>query len=264
MEFDARRASGAEQCFSSKDEDGRYRHAYGLRVDDVHHVVCHTFWTDVYQVSCNFLTRALTTDRCAADVGRQRDDPKTQSVQRWMENMQLLHEFQPDTVGAGRASAAVKPGAKTGVLLPFAHRKDVYSEYVKQMHEDIASHPRTAEARDLLADGTGYIASHSHFRNIWKRDFKHVKLRKHSRFAKCDDCVRLRERLRAPTAVNREKDAGHARASVEFQRHLEDMKRERLYYHEKRRTARESSRDVLSIILDGADQGSYGQTSNIQ
>jgi hypothetical protein len=37
------------------------------------------------------------------------------------------------------------------------------------------------------------------------------------------------------------------------------IKTERRYYHQKRKHAKEDPEEVLSIILDGADQGSYGQ-----
>jgi hypothetical protein len=75
------------------------------------------------------------------------------------------------------------------------------------------------------------------------------------RFAKCDDCVYYRTAI-SNVMLRDEKQRQELRA--EFADHLQLVKREREYYHSKRREAVEHPDRVLSLILDGADQGSYG------
>ena len=94
--------------------------------------------------------------------------------------------------------------------------------------------------------------------HTWKHRFKHIKLRKSSRFAKCDTCVALRGFLHDP--AHRHLKDKMKEAKEQLAAHLPDIKTERAYYHEKRRKAVEHPKEYLSIILDGADQGSYGQT----
>jgi hypothetical protein len=264
-----RRAHALLLCGQSqRSDDGRWKHHYAVQVGAARHAVCNAFFVDLFQTSKNILTRSMA----AGLSERGRPEYKAQSVQRWFQAMELLHEYQPDTVGAGRtcdAEPARRP-LRTGVLIPYAHKKSVYEHYLEDMLAD-PGRRLSSEARDLHRDGTGFTARLSTFMEIWKRDFRHIKLRKHSRFAKCDDCVRLRELLRAPTpgdhrkrgrAPGRAKTAGPGQSAAdEFRLHLSDMKAERLYYHEKRRAARDNPQDSLSIILDGADQGSYGQCS---
>jgi hypothetical protein len=253
-----RRAYATSVCISvrSRSDDHelpRFKHVYRLEiVEGELLVVCHGFWTDVFQVANEFLARAMTMPLLHLS---NRADPKSQSVHEWLEQMQVLYEFQPDAVGAGRTSAAdgIAPSKrKTGVMLPFAHKRDVYDEYKDEMGQ---------------GGETASLACSSLFMRIWREQFPHIKLRKHSRFAKCDDCVRLRELLRTPTQEDRRNARRDSKydnpAMTEFRLHLQDIKNERRYYHQKRRHAKEFPEDVLSIILDGADQGSYGQCAAV-
>lgn len=232
------------------------RSVYAVQFKGAQIVVCHQFWTDVFQGHNAFLQRQLEMA-----VQRVREDPKADSVRRWFEAQELLHEFQPDAVGAGRGSKL-----RTGVMIPHARKKDVYAHYLEDQRKD-----------PLVQHSKGSLAGDSHFYQIWKDEYHHVKLRKTTRFAKCDDCVRLRELIRAPVqGDHRRKVRGHAPARgmrkpglqrgpvgiparEEFRLHLDEMKRERHYYHNKRREAREKPWEVLSMIVDGADQGSYGE-----
>jgi hypothetical protein len=109
----------------------------------------------------------------------------------------------------------------------------------------------------LSTDGTVHVASAATFYDVWKKQFNHIKLRKSTRFAKCDKCVELRGFLHDPS--HRHDKTAMASAEAELKAHLLDIKKEREYYHAKRREALSNPREVLSIILDGADQGSYGQ-----
>lgn len=271
MSIEQRRDAGLRGSPHVLLHNGRKQHQYQLFLPDGSAApVCNTFWMDVYQVSKMFVPRL---DQPCAD--RNRTDYKTQSASRWLEEMQKLHEYMPDTVGAGRDDAAVDADPstrRTGVLLSYAHKKDVWEDYVDDMETEREKMSPAAGARDLHQDGTGVVAGKSLFMRVWKTQHRHIKLRKSTRFSKCDDCVRLRGLIAAnPGRPLREQSsvtkAGGKRVvcsnpRTEFQLHLDDIKAERKYYHDKRREAVQNPADVLSIILDGADQGSYGQQNS--
>jgi hypothetical protein len=243
---------------TSTQKDGRWSHSYTLLLKQGKTEVCQKLWTDIYQLDQNFVSR------CAAQpisVPRNRADLKTQSVVRWLEEMQKMHEHMPDTVGAGRDDAAATPSRprQTGILISFARKIDVYAEYVKDMAEERLEMDAACGSRELCMDGTGYLASESLFNMVWKSRFRHIKLRKSSRFSKCDTCVRLRGFLHDP--CHQHDKEGIKSAKEELAEHLNDIKTERAEYHRKRREAVKEPNKYLSIILDGADQGSYGQTT---
>jgi hypothetical protein len=237
-------------------QNERWAHSYTVWLEKLGKVrVCQRFWSDVYQVDPNWHSRRVEKQ---FQETRNRTDFKTQSVVRWLEEMQKMHEHMPDTVGAGRDSAAAASRPRqTGVLISFAHKKDVYNEYVKDMREECSKLSRACGARELHMDGTGYVAGKSVFMQTWKERFKHIKLRKSSRFAKCDTCVELRGFLHDP--AHRHMKDKMKEAGEKLQAHLLDIKTERAEYHRKRREAVKEPNKYLSIILDGADQGSYGQ-----
>ena len=99
------------------------------------------------------------------------------------------------------------------------------------------------------------IASMTTFNMAWRSDDRLRKIicREHLPFAKCDTCIRHRqkaERKRSKDLVDEDRKALRA--------HLEDVKHEKLYYYHNRDVGRNSPTRVLSIITDGADQSKYG------
>jgi len=195
--------------------------------------VCQKFFTDLFQVHGGYLTRVAKK----GSNTRERAEPKAESVRVWFTELEKLSEYQPDTMGSGRLRTDGQP-VRTGVLISYARSRDAYDAYVKSLEPD-PDRPLWQHARKLSAVGaSGMPAGRSTFMNVWKREFKHVKLRKHSRFAKCDTCVHLREMIRAPAKQARGMlSAAHAQRKV---LHLEDIKKEREYYHNKRQHAREN------------------------
>jgi hypothetical protein len=215
--------------------------------------VCQQFWADVYGAGKSFAKSAF-----APAVQRHTDAPVEEVVREWFEEHGKFFEHMPDTVGSGRAAGAAEEAAEgaakapaTGVLLPYPFKKNVYAEFV------------ASQGHKHFVERLGRVAgvSLTSFNRVWQRYYRHFQLRKHMRFAKCDDCVRLRALLndRSQTPAQRTAHQQEHRAHVKF------VRGERSYYHAKRNKAAASAAnnpDTLSIIFDGADQGAYGPSHN--
>jgi len=220
-------------------------------------LVCQKFFTDVFEINSNYLTRARLSSR--PSLGRHKDTLKYDALHAWLEGQATFHEYMPDTVGAGRRDPDVDPSEaggpsiarpKTGVQLPYPNKKEVYEEYKREMLARLDAPVPLGEARPLGP------CSISYFRQAWKKKFKHIHLRKHLRFSRCDQCVELRERF---GRIENHCPIQHKATQKEFREHINHVKAERTYYHTKREEAARENSDTLSLIFDGADQGSYGQ-----
>jgi len=237
---------------------GRSKRQYFLPLPGGNLSVCQSLWDDVYLVSKMFHSRLAK--QVPGGVPRQRLMLKTRSVDEWLSWIQTLHEQMPDTVGAGRDDAkpsVIAPHRQTGVLLAFASKKDVYAAYCDDVGRKMEQPHLSREALRQLFLLLDKPASKSLFMTRWRSHHPHIKLRRSTRFAKCDTCVTLRECIQDRTGRGTVQEVAAAR--VEHSAHLRDIRTERQCYHEKRKEAVERPQDALSIILDGADQGSYGQ-----
>ena len=77
---------------------------------------------------------------------------------------------------------------------------------------------------------------------------KHIKIRRHLRFAKCTTCSNLRKQRRATN------DGKKIKAILkEIRAHYQFVKDERGGYYDRRQRARKEKNDYMSIIIDGAD-----------
>lgn len=222
-------------------------------------VVCQQFFIDVFEINSNFVANARKRSR--PSMGRLKQSPKREALCSWLGGQEKFHEYMPDTVGAGRSrdnpwadpSEACGPSIarRQGVQLPYPNKKELYEEYVRDM--------LAIQAKAVLLPGVLQLPSSpctiNYFRHVWKKDFKNLHLRKHLRFSRCDVCVELRERF---GRLENHCPIRHKATQKEFREHIDFVKEERRYYHEKREAAARVNSDALSIIFDGADQGSYG------
>ena len=99
------------------------------------------------------------------------------------------------------------------------------------------------------------IAALSTFNAIWRSDdhLRKIICREHLPFAKCDTCIRHRqkaERKRTKIMIDEDRKA--------LRQHLEEVKHEKIYYYHNRDCGRRNKSRILSIITDGADQSKYG------
>ena len=67
--------------------------------------VCCSFFNDVYSISTNYVKAARTGYETA---GRERNAFKREVIMEWLEAVAKDSEIMPDTVGAGRTTAAQK------------------------------------------------------------------------------------------------------------------------------------------------------------
>lgn len=123
--------------------------------------------------------------------------------------------------------------------LPFFKKLEVYEAF-------------EMEFKELHRGST--VPSISYFTHTWKQYCFHIKVRKHSRFAKCDVCEGLRSALK--TAVLKRLSTVDLKAQKST--HLKRIWAERLSYKKNRDRAILDPNNYLSIIVDGADQSAFG------
>ena len=122
----------------------------------------------------------------------------------------------------------------------------------------ILAHKRKAHVYlEYLLDvqkGAAPPVTKAYFLSVWKKNVgSKIVIRKCMRFALCDTCSKIqraREETNDRTRLSRLLD--------EERDHLKLVKAERQAYARRMREAIDSDGQVLSIALDGADQGAYG------
>lgn len=182
--------------------------------------VCANFFHWAYYVS-----RAQTSGDLAGRVHRHKRSKTKNSyrqwdIEQWLVDLSQYYQLQPDS---------------DIVLLPFANRASVYEIFIADEGKD------------------GNVHS-SYFHKVWRTSdrTKHIRLRKHLRFTKCDTCVDLRER-KSRTMDRKLLD----QIRQEEYEHYEFVKAERGGYYLRRKISVQKPDDFLSLIIDGADWYSY-------
>ncbi len=128
---------------------------------------------------------------------------------------------------------------KNEIHLPFDRRKELYPLFVTDFNR---LYPETRPA------------SPQYFRRVWKYQYPHVKVLKTMRFTTCERCDELRRNMRA-AAIKRQSTEAIKDQQI---KHLEFVRKERLEYQAKKDRGRLESVNYLSVILDGADQSTFG------
>ena len=191
--------------------------------------VCVSFLLAVFSISLNQLygvvNRVRDNHPVAATISRNvRRGVFTveTAVCGWLFNLASSHDPQPD---------------REFTILAFKRKKHVYEEYLEQSDKGLVP-----------------ACTLSYFCRVWKKHFRYtIVVRKTMRFALCDDCGRIQR--------EREKTVDQAKLAVlreEEKTHISLVKNERICYEKRRREALSPDANVLSIALDGADQGAYG------
>ena len=182
--------------------------------------VCASFYCWAYSVSKDQTRHRLSARTSYTKRTRVVDCPKQWEIEEWLHTLSQYYQLQPDS---------------NLVLLPFANRTSVYEMFIIDEGKEDAVHQ-------------------SYFLKVWRTSEKtsHIRLRKHLRFTKCDDCVDLRERK------HRTMDRALLdRIRQEEYDHYQFIKAERGGYYLRRRLAVMKPEEALSIIIDGADWYNY-------
>ncbi len=126
--------------------------------------------------------------------------------------------------------------------LPYFRKRDVYAQFKNEFG---------------ILNGTEVKQPcGSYFYKTWKRFCRSIKVRKLGRFAKCTTCEQLRKSIHDAASRRDYKNlAIYRRQKAE---HNELIAKERREYKKKRDKARLQPDQLLSIIVDGADQSAFG------
>jgi hypothetical protein len=108
--------------------------------------------------------------------------------------------------------------------------------------------------RDPLRPEFADIAGYKWFCSVWESEdeLAHIICRSYLPFAKCDVCVRQRNRD-STHRTQKERDADY-KATAD---HLRDVAAEKACYYQHRDKARRNPETYMSMIIDGADQSKY-------
>lgn len=137
------------------------------------------------------------------------------------------------------------------VLLPFPSKSFVYEMMLSTIKQAAGAEPEEDSAPLAV-----FHCAYRYFCQIWKSEpsTRRIKIRKWLKFSKCDVCVIIRDRLNKTHNI-----VSRAALKKQSRAHHLEVQREREAYYERRKLARESPDEYLSITIDGADQGAYGQ-----
>jgi hypothetical protein len=91
-----------------------------------------------------------------------------------------------------------------------------------------------------------------YFNCIWKQECSHVRVRRHTTLAICSVCdAYTSDMCKYNSYTDRH------RLTLGYQKHRAHQRGERYVYQGKREEARRNPKDVLSLIIDGANQELY-------
>jgi hypothetical protein len=121
------------------------------------------------------------------------------------------------------------------IWLTYMKKAEVFNE----MHKDFT-------ARDFIQLENVKI---KYFYKLWKTEFRHVFVRKHSSVGHCETCVTYKARIEA-CKTHHDRIILRALKS----KHIQEVRRERRCYHGIREAAVVNPELHLSLIIDGMDQ----------
>ena len=123
------------------------------------------------------------------------------------------------------------------IHLPHGNKKELYFNFI-------------ADTRVFIPN---FTCAYNYFVQVWKAIFPKVKLRKHSRFTLCDDCVKFKEQINSSMSESNKKIIRD-----EYYKHKSFIKMEKYSYYTKRYMATTYPNKCVSIIIDGSDMANYG------
>jgi hypothetical protein len=185
--------------------------------------VCSKFFCFITGKSTNFLyqpSQAGAVMRLDISQNIVRPTPKEDAIVLFLLDLRQYYQLSPDN---------------DMVFLPFPRR-----QFVWQLHmDDCADDERCRK---------------SYFLRVWRTNplTRNIKLRKHLRFALCDECIEFRElTLLDQTAVER------AALKIAQVLHHRFVKWERQLYYIRRARGCDPAVSAMSMIVDAADQSDY-------
>jgi hypothetical protein len=185
--------------------------------------VCAKFFCFATGKSTNFLYQPCHPGSALAletSVDRMRPSPVEDAIVVFMCDLGSYYQLSPDT---------------DLIFLPFPKRK-----FVHQLYMDEAP----VEMNCTLP----------YFLSVWRKSplTTHIKLRKHLRFALCDECIEFRD-----LQLKHQSSADRLELKNAQIKHHKFVKCERQLYYCRRDKGRDPAYNAMSMIVDAADQSKY-------
>ena len=154
------------------------------------------------------------------------------------------------------AQARFRPTTKEDAIVLFMDELSGYYQMAPDSDFVFLPFPKRAFVHQVYQGQAvpGLTVNKSYFMKVWRTNplCNRVKLRRHLRFALCDDCVDYREReLEQPTGQER------AALKKDMVEHYNFVKLERQLYYIRRAKGVDPLVDAMSMIVDAADQRLY-------
>lgn len=189
-----------------------------------HIQICSKYFRNLYRVSNNFIYQPSVAGAEMSLDRKKRDaaiDCKANIIKTWINDLATFYQVDPTSEDR---------------FLPFYKKYVVWALFLDEQAE---LHPRLSW-------------SSKYFYSVWRTDCKKVKVRAWLKFAKCDDCIKIRK-LRKATKQGRSLE----KVRKMEKDHIKFVKAERQSYYKRRRRAVEHPSQCMSIVIDGADQQAY-------
>lgn len=150
---------------------------------------------------------------------------------------------------------------KTAVIAFFRTLADEVADEIPNKDERHLPHGNKRVVFALYKDNESRYGrepcSASHFYSTWKLFASHIKCRRNHGFTVCDTCTLFKERLMSLARIlGCEKQRQNRKKN--FANHLNHVISERAEYRRVQMEATDRPNDVLSVIIDGADQAKFG------
>ena len=195
--------------------------------------VCQKFFLFVLGTSTTAL-RSVRQDRILR-VKPNRENIKESNICAWLDELALYGDRMPDNLD---------------VYIPYPTFMSVYALYQEDNPDTVPS----GEAEDELHPSMNVSVSESYFLRVWRTLRPRIKTRRVTRFALCDTCEQFDQLEKA----HRGDHARRSQIIADRNEHLLVIKNERQAYYNNQKRASEDRKSYLSLILDGADQSSFG------
>ncbi len=143
----------------------------------------------------------------------------------------------------------VKVADETGDKMPDTNEKHLPFQSKQEVYNHFRDHfQRTTE------NGQCNLPSLNYFLRTWKKSCRQIKVRKSTRFSKCDICEHLNAEMKHRITTFQ------STSDLLFQKraHFSMVLDERLEYKRKKDIASLDPSNAWSVIIDGADQRAYG------
>lgn len=203
--------------------------------------VCAQLLKDLFQCHHSKLTQCHKVVSEGKRSFSARPGHRAELIRQWIEGKSKEYDRIPNQ------GKIINGKAQEYIRIPYVHKQQFWEKFQTDMEVKVQAG---------LISRSQVATSYQYFRMVWKHHFPEMKCRRTHDFAKCSECVQC-DHIRFNSTDALEVEA----AKLKKSRHIERMTQERKTYWNKRKLAVEHPDQAISMIIDGADQNSYGKIS---